>query len=368
MKILLIDPGADTSTVDVFNGYRDALKRVGHEVFTYSLQSRIPVATGWLEYNWRRTRKVQPDVVKPSWADSLYWAGIWSIEMALRIMPDWVVVVTGQFLLKDTLTLLRKATWPHCKMAVILTESPYSDNQQVNFLPLVDVAFTNEMASVPIMRQFQPNVEYLPAAYDPERHRPDIDIPEDTPAYDVLFIGTGFPERIELLSAVDWTGINLGIYGNWPDLGSRSKLRPYLHSGSIDNAGAVQLYRRASICLNLHRSRLSSPNVPLPAGMAKSLNPRAYELAACGAFQISDWRDELPVVFGSTSRTGDLVPTFKTADDFEGMVRSYLKVPEVRERIAGQLPAVVAGHTYDARAATLLEVLGRAEPLAPRAG
>lgn len=351
MKILLIDGTADTSSKDIFDGYCAALKRANHEIYVYAANGRISVADGWLDYSYRRAKRAGQDVPRPTEMDALYWAGIWSIEMALRIMPEWVIVVSGMFFLKDTMTLLRKATWPHSKMAIMLTESPYADNEQVECVRLFDVVTTNELASVPIIRQWNPNTTYLQHAYDPERHRPDLEVDPDVPAHDVVFVGSGFKERIDLLAAVDWTGIDLGLYGSWQGLGSRSKLRQYVRGGTVDNGYAAQLYRRAKIGLNLHRSKLSN-GVNLPPGMAKSLNARAYELAACGVFQISDWREELASVFDGQCAT------FVTPADLQNAARFWLAHDHDRQKFAATLPAIIAPHTYDARVAQLLEVLG----------
>lgn len=362
MRLLLIDATADTSSRDYFDGYAAALKRAGVETYVYNANGRIGVAASWLDYCWQKGKRLGEDRPRPNALDTLYHAGIWSLEMALRLDPDWIIVVAGMYFSKLNMQLLRKASYPFSKMALMICDAPFDDNQIVNCLGLYDQIFVNEQASVPIYQQFNPEVTYLPACYDPERHHPAIEIPEGTPSHDVLFVGSAFRERVDLLSAVDWTGIDFALYGSWSGLGSRSKLRQYVRGGPVSNDQAAQLYRAAKVCLNLHRSRLSSPPVPLPPGMAKSLNPRAYELAACGAFTLSDRRDELPAVFG------DLVPTFSTPKELEGLIRAYVPAEPLRRSVAARLPAAAAGHTYDARTATLLEVLGRAEPLAARAG
>jgi spore maturation protein CgeB len=167
----------------------------------------------------------------------------------------------------------------------------------------------------------------------------------------VVFVGTAFTDRVATLSAVDWTGIDFGLYGNWEQLGSRSKLRKYLRGGPVPNDYAAALYRNAKVCLNIHRTRLSSPNVPLPPGMAQSLNPRAYELAACQVFQISNERAEAADIFG------DSLPTFTGHAALQSHIHYALRHPEECASMAAQQMAAVQGHTYDARAATLLDCL-----------
>ena len=117
---------------------------------------------------------------------------------------------------------------------------------------LVDVVWTNERTSV---ASALPNARYLRHAYDPARHRPLSEPGRDVPAHDVVFVGTLWQERIDLLSAVDWSGIDLGIYGSAdlfddrfpsPDNArKRTILEPYLHIGFVDNERTTALYRAA---------------------------------------------------------------------------------------------------------------------------
>lgn len=184
----------------------------------------------------------------------------------------------------------------------------------------------------------------------------------DVEAHDVVFVGTGFEERIEILSAVDWDGlgIDLGLYGNWTLLGSGNRLRRYLRAGVVSNLAATALYRRAKIGLNLYRSSMGYGRGTGHVRDAESLNPRALELAACGVFTVSDDRAEVREVFGS------LVPTFSHPKEVGPLLKWWLDHPVHRHTVAGLLPARVAGRTFDAMAAQVAGQL--AGVLARRAG
>ena len=348
MRILVIHPGAGTSTSDVHDGYVRSLERAGHEVKVFDLSSRIERAGAWLQFNYRRSNK--DEVPKPTPADILYWAGTWSIEMALRIQPDWIIVNSGMFFLKDTMILLRRATRSFAHMALICTESPYDDAAQLQVVPIFDVVFTNERVSVNYLKTTNPNTFYLPHAYDPDKHYPATPKPE-TPVHDVVFVGTGFRERLELLSKIDWSGINLGLYGTYNMLGPRSNLREHIRGGPIGNEQTVELYRAAKIGLNIHRQSMGfSRNAPRITH-ALSLNPRAYEIAATGVFQISDNRAELGPIFG------EFVPTFETPKQLEETIWAYIENDRLRNAMARGARDAVAKHTFDSRAAFVIEVL-----------
>jgi spore maturation protein CgeB len=204
----------------------------------------------------------------------------------------------------------------------------------------------------------QPRSFYLPHAMRPEVHRPDAPTADGVPAHDVVFVGSGFSERIELLSAIDWTGIDFALYGNWRSIPARSKLRQYVRDGVVDNQTAAALYRRAKVGLNLYRESIGWGKRAERITYAESLNPRAYELAACGCFHISQARAEVGDVFG------DLVPTFRTAEECSSLIRKWLADDVGRSDVSFQLPSMVAWHTWTARGAQMAADLRSALPAA----
>jgi spore maturation protein CgeB len=361
MKLLVAHPGADVSTYDVWLGYTDALRALGHEVTDYRLDQRINRAGPFLQHCYESAKAKGQDVPEPTPGDVLYWAGIWLLEMALRTQPDWVLVISGMYLVPDVVILLRRAG---VRVAVLFTEGPYDHDRELEYARYADVVFTNERASVLGLKQVNPNVAYLPHAYDPKRHHPHPNgrdacticppLTESVASHDVVFIGSAFRERVALLEAVDWTDIDLGLYGQWEDLEDNSPLQPYICGGVVKNEIAAELYRNAKIGLNLYR-QLEGWGAPgaRRVGGAESLNPRAYELAACGTFTISDERAEIGEVFGGN------VAVFRTAADLEFEIRRWLELDSRREVRAGALQGCVLGHTFTDRAAYLIDCLGR---------
>ncbi len=158
---------------------------------------------------------------------------------------------------------------------------------------------------------------------------------------DVVMVGTGWKDRQTLLEQVDWTGIDLRLYGLWPEMDSSSPLWKYLWPVCVDNTLMPAHYAAARICLNLHRKHQK----------AESMNPRAYELAACGRFQICDDRQEVEEVFG------DAVPTFQTATELEDQIRWALAHPEMRQIKAQRSHELVRNHSFDVRVQQLLETI-----------
>jgi hypothetical protein len=241
--------------------------------------------------------------------------------------------------------MLRRAGIP---TAVMTSESPYEDARQAEVAALVDVVWTNERTSVAAL----PNARYLRHAYDPARHYP-ADSRSSEPAHDVVFVGTLWQERIDLLAAIDWSGIDVGIYGSadlfdfprFPNADNERKralLEPYLHVGFVDNERTTALYRAAKLGLNLHRT-----SVDLAGGQhvlgAESMNPRCYEQPATGgALLLTDERKEVRETLDA--------PTFRNAEELSAVMRHYLNHHAERRELVAHLLEQIAPHTFHARA------------------
>jgi len=366
-RVLLCHPGASWSTADVYNGLRFGLSALGVQTAAYQLDVRIARSARWLTWNWKMSGKPDGDKGKPNPRDCQYHAGVGLIERALRIEPDWVLIVSGMYLDLDIVKYLRRCGF---KIACLLTESPYDDLRQAEYLRHVDVAWTNERTSVDRLRAAAPRtrVRYLGHAWHPLVHQPQTPLPA-TEAWDALFVGTGFPERVELLRDVRWpTPERTALYGHWDNLGSRHKLRALLRGKVLENEQAAELYRAAKVNLNLMRRRLghaapgevSAEPGTVPEGaevvyevVAESVNPRCMELAAMGRFFVSDSRPELTDLFGG------LVPTFETAEELTALLEEWLHPGAEAFRVerGRKLAACAEGHSWVDRSRLVLEDL-----------
>lgn len=334
LRVSLIWSSADWSLVDVARGYHNALLRAGHDVRKFPLNEWIKFMGGTLDA-WRAEQEPDAhggDIEKH--IATLQLAAEKSVIDAVRHDADLVVIISGMGYHPDALYLLHKLGF---KVVLICTESPYNDEQQQYLADWVDLVTVNDMTSLERIKH--PNLHYLPHAYDPNVHYPR----EVGPEYlsDVFFVGTGFTERKELFEAVDWTGIDLKLYGYWLTTSDASPLNRYITATTLKNDEAVSWYCGTKVAPNLHRD-----------AKGYSCNPRVFELAACGAHQLVDnRRPEVRELFGDT------VCYFNGPYDFEDSIRECLADPEHRrQRSAGALERV-QGHTFDARVEQLLQWL-----------
>lgn len=193
------------------------------------------------------------------------------------------------------------------------------------------------------------NAFYLPCAADPAVHAPcvlgDVDRRELGSA--VSFVGAGYHNRrvtFRRLLGMDfkiWGSEWEGASGVWSTVVQRGAAR-------LSTEDCVRVFNATTVNLNLHSSTYVDGVDPI----GDFVNPRTFELAACGAFQLVDQRRLLPELFVP----GTEVATFASAAELRDRVEHYLARPDERLAVAAAgRRRVLTDHTYDVRMAQMLE-------------
>lgn len=337
MRISLIYPGATWSTYDVARGYETALRTLGHEVWSFDYHNQTTFYGQYLRWLEQNRNMSFPDDAAMVLASERV-----AIEVIDHV-PDVVLIVMGLALHRRAYELVHRLGMP---MALILTESPYLDERQAPILQKghVAIAFTNDKMSVASLRAMSGcrcRVEYLPHSFDPQRHYPhEVD---DEYRTDVFFHGTLWPEREMLFSQLELGAYDAHISGSKFD-GERREMVGEI----IENEEMALWYSGARIVLNPHRT-VKTYGDHLAPDEAWSLGPRAFEVAACGAFQIcDDTRPELREVFS------DSVPTYHDVANLQDEIDYYLAREDVRQAMADEAYQRVQDCTFENRAREIL--------------
>ena len=335
MRVLLVEPGANFSVQDVANGWHRGLKEVGAQVAMINFNARLQFyALAHIENDKGEWEKA----VDQEGAVALAQKGIQAA--CYEMVPDVVIIVSGFFVSDELLDLIRARG---SKVVLLHTESPYEDDRQVSRAEHADINVLNDPTN---LERF-PNAYYQPHSYDPAIHR-RLE-PEAEHLSDFCFVGTGYPSRAAFLEAVDWTGIDVALGGNWGHLHPESVLRKFVAhdiAECIDNADAVKLYAATKVSANLYRREAQRPE--LSDGWA--CGPREIELAASQRFFLRDSRGESDELF-------PMLPTFSGPEDFEEKLRWWLDHPAERGRAESQAYAAIADRTFANAAKRLLERL-----------
>ena len=239
MKVLVVHPGISFSVGDVHRGLVKGLQGAGCEVGVLNLDDR-------LEFYARAEIRGEDGVYKKAFSEEAAMSmAAKGMEAALyEWWPDIVVIVSGFFIPPAMWGLLSKR--PH-HVVYWCTESPYEDDRQGRAARYADTVILNDPTN---LDQFRADINertfYLPHSYDPDLHHPG-----SGPRDGFVFVGTGFPSRIEWLEQVDWSGIPVTLAGNWNMVADGSPLEPFL----LHQRGLLHRQRR-------HRR-------PVPAGQGQ---------------------------------------------------------------------------------------------------
>jgi len=319
VRILTVEPGPNFSVADVHRGWIKALKAAGHQVANLSFAAR-------LEF-YEKSRKVEGDELF-STEEAICLAAKGLETACYELWPDVVLITSGFYIPDDVLSLMSERGHT---VVLLHTESPYEDGKQSERAKLVDLNIINDPTNI---ARFPANTLYIPHAYDPDIHHPS----DDPIEWDFSFVGTGYPSRIEFFENVDWYGIDAAFAGNWQGIDDTSPLAPFLlhdRSECFPNELTSDLYRRTAVSANLYRRE--AHHVDLVDGWA--MGPREVELAACGAFYLTEHRGENREVL-------PMIPTVSTPDEMGEQIRWWLAHPEARAEVAGDARAAVADRTF----------------------
>lgn len=343
MRLMVAFPGHAIATIDCAKGLENGLRAAGHEVTGFYYHARLAfydvAIDAWKERN--------PGFKAGQGEKFLLASEPIAIE-AIDFLPDAVIIVNGMALHQRANFLLDRLGIP---LFLLCTESPYRDWEHLAFAKqgYYSGVFVNDRVSLDFMREKSGlPVCYLPHSFDPDRHYPQKVGSEYQS--DVYFFGTWWPERRELLEPLKEraNGYKFDIDGatlNLPKDGIPNVTNEM--ANVIPNDELVRHYCGAKIALNHHRTIIGvgSDGEALHVGEAYSLGPRAYEIAACGAFQLSDdKRAELRDVFG------DSVATYSGAGDLAAKIEYYLTHTAEREEMAAESLERVQNCSFQRRA------------------
>ena len=195
------------------------------------------------------------------------------------------------------------------------------------------------------------NYHYLPLACLPDFHKKINGLnEEDRIRYgsDISFAGAGYYNRKNVFAQI--IDFNFKIWGSDWYVGLPLSLLIQEGGRRFTEEEAVKIYNYSKININLHSSMWHwdiNPN-------GDFLNPRVYEILACGGFQLVDRRRYMEGVFEDGK---DLV-VFETVDDLRKKIKYYLANEEERFAIAAHgRETAVKNHTYESRVREMMNII-----------
>jgi spore maturation protein CgeB len=327
MKILVAVPG-NLHTVRMNRFVPDALAALGHD-------------TRVVDYSPTLLEKLRRKLARREAAEVVETRLLGAVEDQ---RPELFVTLYGVNVSKRVLGELR------ARGAVTVNwwlNDPFQWQRALGILPGYDFAFTNARYSVDAYAAAGlRHVRFLPSACDAAVHRPLDGVARECA---VSFAGDWSPLRERLVERLAGEGVDLRVYGPWRrKLGPDSPLRAKLEHGFFSPERMVQIFAGCDATLNVHtwRERFDF-----------GLNPRVFEAGACGTPQLVDHKRELDELFTPTQRAAMLI--YRTDDELASLARSLpARVAELRAAALAAAPSFQREHSYGARVAELLRVVG----------
>lgn len=194
------------------------------------------------------------------------------------------------------------------------------------------------------------HVHYLPTACDPRVHTPMTLTAAERERWGspISFVGAGYHNRRQTFAGL--SHLPCKIWGTeWP------VMKPF--DRMVQEAGRrltpeeyTKIFNSTDINLNLHSSNERDGVDPT----GDFINPRTFELAACGAFQLVDERSLLAECF----EPGKEIATFSSVSDLKEKIAYYLERPDERQSIVNRGRArVLRDHTYEKRLDEMLSTI-----------
>lgn len=243
------------------------------------------------------------------------------------------------------------------RTAIWLPDDPYHTDGSVHLVAHFDYVFTMEVSCVQLYRDIGcSQVHYLPSGVNLNCIGPGY--VDDSYKHDICFIGSAFWNRVALFDQIApyLSQKKVKIIGFWWErLENYSLLASKIQGTWITPAEAAKYYNGAKVVINLHRSiddpthNSNSRNLP-----ALSVNPRLFEISACGTLQLTDEREELSKFY----TPGVEIACFHSADELIQQLDYYLTHEQARRDIAlSGLHRTGHEHTFTHRLTDLLQTI-----------
>lgn len=347
-KIFMIAPnfyGIDKSVKSVFES-------LGFEVFLKNTRNRLEPAES-LSIKITKAIPIATGALNPFIKSFLDKDNAEYLSLIREAKPDIFFIIKGETIYPETLSCIKNEMKIPCFIYqwdcpfYSYADRPVDTYRKKNFadgMHLYDHIFSHDPYYVDQIKTMgAKSVSYLPLATDPNLYR-DIEVSgEERRGYDfdVCFVGSPFPNRIDILNSL--REFKLGVFGDgwkmWHAL--HLKKTPDYYKGKAAGEKALKLYASSKIILNIH-----GPEAKY------GVNTRTFDISACGAFELADYRPEMDKLF----KPGEEIVYYRDADELKRLVRFYLENPEKRRAIIEKGKSrVLSSHTWSHRMREVVE-------------
>jgi spore maturation protein CgeB len=158
----------------------------------------------------------------------------------------------------------------------------------------------------------------------------------------VVFVGQHSDKREDHLSAIQRHDV--ALWGaRWPRAKRRFGGRHAIHRGGTFGAATAPLYAAADASLNV----VDDLNMP-------GHNMRTFEIPGSGGVMLATHTAEQAAIFPD----GEAALYYRSAAEIDGLIDRVRSEPDLADRLRRNGQAIAREHSYQRRAATMLDELG----------
>jgi spore maturation protein CgeB len=323
VRWLIVLPFARPGLMGVDFG--DELRELGHEVRLFAYRRDNPL------YKNRQTKSTYQKLI------------LRGLERACRTWrPEVVLVIKGGPITRDLVQRVKARV-----DALFVNFFPDNPLLMIPFecLEAYDVFFTKERYALRTLQSVGlRNLHYLPMYCVPAEHHPVTPTPEEARRFGaaVSLVGSRYDYRERLVGAL--ADRPLRVWGaGW----SRTRdlvVRPLVAGGPVYGRDKLCVYAGSTLSLNPHH----------PMNDINGVNTRTFELAAAGACQVADFKDDLTTLF----KPGEEIVIYRDLGELRRLLDHYLARPEEARAIGDNARRrALAEHTLRHRVEEMLAVI-----------
>ncbi|QPJ63428.1 MAG: glycosyltransferase [Candidatus Nitronauta litoralis] len=318
----------------------ESLKNLGHQPYWVNCEK---YADGFFDMQSCTEKKEHEAVLSRKYLEYL---SEMIVAKAAETRPDIVLALAQAPLDRDTIRRLKDLGAP---IAFWFVEDFRTLKYWEGIAPAYDSFFTiqrgeffSKLESIEC-----PPFYYLPQACHPPIHSPVKLTANEMIQFgsDLSFMGAAYYNRTQLFSQL--LNYDFKIWGTGWDGDSVYGSCLQKSGKRISSEDTVKIYNASKINLNLHSSSFHESVNP----NGDFVNPRTFEIGACGGFQLVDQRSELCSLFD----IGEELITFENGKELKEKINHYLELPAERSRIAkASQDRVLKDHTFSHRMREML--------------
>ena len=270
--------------------------------------------------------------------------------------PEAVITMVG-FKLPINMVQWLKAN--HIKTVIWFTEDPYFMDQTAELSRHYDFVFTIDAAALEFyIKDGHTHAYQLPLGTEPEIFKPKE--MEGKFKSDICIVGYPYPDRVKYIQfLLQNTPYNIRVVGNWrkPLYYYQNNPKLIINEGWFKPSIAADFYNSSKIILNTHRPFNLKHNQNRLGIVGKSINNRTFDVAACEAFQLIEFKEDLPNHFVEDEE----IAAFKNNEEMLKKIDYYLQNEVERQRIAAKARnRVLKEHTFEKRLDKLIQIISNA--------